>query len=161
MSGELRQQYELLLFPLFFLASGLLLVALPISYRLRQVEPQRNMRWLHSLLNHHQQLPAQLIEVHLISECSAESGQRLLGVMLFPVEAPVDDLLNAVAQRVEEGGNRQRREDNTHWLSVLASEEPNQALQSDGEARVECSQNARKQAIDQRAVDNAIDTHRR
>ena len=56
------------------------------------------MRWLHRFLHHGQQLLAQMVQVNLVAQRCAESGQNLGGVILAAIEALVNDRLDTLAQ---------------------------------------------------------------
>jgi hypothetical protein len=75
----------------------------PVWFVLAQ--PQRDMCWLHRLLDHREEVLAQLRQVHLAAQRGAESRHRASGIILAPVEAPVDDGLDAMAQGLEERGS--------------------------------------------------------
>src|SRR5260221_11400232 len=72
------------------------------SVMCRWTQPQRDMRGLHRLLHHGQQLLAQLVQVHLLPQGGAESGHGLGGVILATIEAPVNDPLDASTERLEQ-----------------------------------------------------------
>ncbi len=63
---------------------------------------------LHRLLNNPQQFPCQLVQLHLVAHRLPEGGQRLLCVILATVEAPVDELLNALTQGIEQGSDPEK-----------------------------------------------------
>jgi hypothetical protein len=46
-------------------------------------------------------LRSQFAQINLIAQCRAESGQQLFRIILLPVEAAINDGLNALAQRLE------------------------------------------------------------
>src|SRR5216683_6379482 len=79
-------------------------------------QPQRDMLWLHRLLYDHQQLLAQLVQVHLLAQRCTESCYDLGCIILPSVEAPVDDPLDATAQWLEQGVDGQRGNDQHHRL---------------------------------------------
>ena len=58
---------------------------------------QRDMRWLHRLLHHRQQVGAQVVQINLIAQGSAEGRQRLFGIILAPIKATVDQRLEPSA----------------------------------------------------------------
>ena len=53
------------------------------------------------------QLGRQGVEVDLVAEAGVERLDRAGGVVAAPVEAPVHGLLDAAADRLEQGGHRQ------------------------------------------------------
>jgi hypothetical protein len=56
-------------------------------------------------------MPAQLVQLDLVSQGSAEGAQSLLGIILASIKAPVDERLDAPSDWLKEGGNRQCRDD--------------------------------------------------
>ena len=77
----------------------------------RLPQPERDRSWLHGLLHHRQQLLAHLLQIKRLSQRGAEGSQRLFRIILAAIEAPINDMLEALAERLEERGNRQRRDD--------------------------------------------------
>ena len=67
----------------------------------RRTQPERNMRGLHRLLHHGQQVPAQLLQVDFLAQGSAERGHGLGGIILAAIEAPVNDPLDTSVERLE------------------------------------------------------------
>src|SRR5215211_6551540 len=63
-------------------------------------KPQRGLGRLHGLANDCQQVGGEGAEVDLVAQAGAECADRLGGVVLAPVEAAVDRLLDAVAGRL-------------------------------------------------------------
>src|SRR5436305_15281423 len=76
--------------------------------RCRWAHPERDMRWLHRLLDHGEQFLHQQVQVHFLAQGAAESCDGLDSVILTAIEATINDPLNAMAQRLEEGSNDQR-----------------------------------------------------
>ena len=74
---------------------------------------------------------AQLLQVHLVAQRRAKSCQRFGRVILLPVETAINQVLDAPAQRMEERGNGECRDDNYERLSSLRGEPPDQAFQPD------------------------------
>src|SRR5215217_1606600 len=62
-------------------------------------QPQRDVLRLHRLPDHTYQVIAQGVQVSLVSELGRESLQRLCGVVLPTVEAPIYEALDAMSQR--------------------------------------------------------------
>ena len=54
-------------------------------------QPERDMCGLHRLLDHCQQMLAQVIQIYLIPQGGAEGRRSLLGIIPAPIEAPVND----------------------------------------------------------------------
>ena len=73
----------------------------------RGLKPERDPGRLHGLVNDRQQLGGEGIEVDLVAQADAERFDRLGGVVLASVEAPVNRLLDAAAGRLEQGGHGQ------------------------------------------------------
>ena len=73
--------------------------------------PQGESCGLHRLLHHSKQLVVQLIQIHLLTKIRTEGGNGSGRVILAAIEAPVDDALQATAQRVEEGRYDEGRSD--------------------------------------------------
>ncbi len=86
------------------------------------------MHGLHRLLNDRDQVLAQLAQVHLIAQGGTKGLQRLSRIVLAAVEAAVNELLDASAQRLEQGSNRQRGGDDSHVIR-LADDATQQGLQ--------------------------------
>jgi hypothetical protein len=74
----------------------------------RRAQPQRGRR-LHHLVARGQQLGRQRVQVDLVAEQGAEPLGGPNRVVLAPVEAEVDRLLDATAGRLEQGGHGQGR----------------------------------------------------
>src|SRR5215472_7794421 len=118
-----------------------------VSFRLS--EPERDMRRLHRLVDHRQQMFAQLRQIYLLAQGSAEGGQRLLSVILAPIKAAIDQLLEATPHRQEEGKNCQRGDDQYGWIICrLPTEQLGQTLQPNDEACVQRCQQRRQRTID-------------
>ncbi len=78
---------------------------------LHWANPQGERSRLHRLLHHCQQLLAQLVQVHLLAQVRAKGCDSLGRIIPVAIETPVNALLNAMAQRLEEGINDQGRAD--------------------------------------------------
>src|SRR5947199_9441096 len=85
-------------------------------------QPQGDVHRLHRLLHDCYQVVAQGCQIHLIPQCSAESLQRPSCVILVAIEAPVNDLLKTVAERLEQRGYGEGRDHNSD--SVILMEHP-------------------------------------
>lgn len=72
-----------------------------------RAQPQRHMRWLHRLLHHCYQLLAELVEIDFAAQRGVERLQCPGGIVLATVEAPVNDVLNATAQGLEEDDDQE------------------------------------------------------
>jgi hypothetical protein len=64
-------------------------------------QPEGCLGWLHCLLNHREQTMLQLVQVNLIAQGSAKGCQRMGRVVSAPIEALVDETLNARTERLE------------------------------------------------------------
>jgi hypothetical protein len=82
---------------------------------------------LHRLLNHPQQFSRQCVEVGLVVDSGDKLLQHLFSIVFAAEEAPVDGILNAAAQRQEEGNNGQSRKNNGHGR--VASDRREETLQ--------------------------------
>ena len=58
------------------------------------------------LLHHRQQVSRQHLHLHFVPQPGAETRERAHRVIFAPLEAPVDERLDAPPQRLEEGGDR-------------------------------------------------------
>jgi hypothetical protein len=72
-------------------------------------KPEHDPGRLHGLVHDRQQLAAEGVEVDLVAQAGGERLDGLDGVVLAAVEAPVHDLLDAAAGRLEQGGHGQGR----------------------------------------------------
>src|SRR6266516_8063353 len=122
----------------------------------RRTQPQRDMRGLHRLLHDSQQLIAQLIQVYLLPQGDAESCHRLGGVILAAVEAPVNDPLDALAERLEQDIDRQGGDDDGDPI-VLADDATQKHLQANDQAHIDPRQDNRERAIHDRTTNEDID----
>ena len=88
-------------------------------------QPERDMRGLHRLLHDCHQVLAQRVEVHLTALPGAKRIQCLGGIVFVAIEAAVDNLLQAAAQRLEKRGDQQCRRDDEDGgrLTALALSE--------------------------------------
>jgi hypothetical protein len=86
-------------------------------------QPQGDMRRLHRLLHHRHQVLTQCCQVHFIAQSGAERFQRAGSIVLAAVEAAINDSLDAMAQRLGEGHDHQRRGDNHQGILLLLAEE--------------------------------------
>src|SRR5215211_3554283 len=73
----------------------------------RGAEPQGGLGGLHGLVDHAQQLGVQGGQVDLVAEADREGVHGAGGVVAAAVEAPVDQVLDPAAQRLEQGGGGQ------------------------------------------------------
>src|SRR6266404_5252270 len=82
----------------------------------RWTQPQGDVCRLHRLLYDRQQLLAQLVQVHLLAQRRAEGCYDLGRIVLATVEAAVNNALDVTAQRLEQGIDDQRGNDQRHRL---------------------------------------------
>src|SRR5215204_3252231 len=85
-----------------------LLVCLLIPGGCVGTQPQSDVLRLHRLPNRYHQIVAQSIEVRLVPELCGETLKSLPRIVLPPVEATVDERLNAPSQRVAQGCYHER-----------------------------------------------------
>src|ERR671910_2749539 len=78
-----------------------------LHHAIRWPQPERDVLWLHRVPHHGQDVAAQGVEVRIISKLGGELFEGLRRVVLVAVEAPVYELLHAVAQRIEQSGDHQ------------------------------------------------------
>src|SRR5262249_46160585 len=90
-------------------------------------QPERDMGWLHCLLHHCQHLLSQRVQVHLAPEGCVEVLKRLCRVVLAAIEAAVNECLDTLAHRLEEGRDGQRGEDNGDAV-ILVDDAPQERL---------------------------------
>ncbi len=80
----------------------------------------------------------QLVQVDFIAQCCTKSCQRSSRIILAPIEAAVDQCLDAPPQRVKQGSNGQRGDDNGHIIRV-ADEPTQESLRPDDQACISCA----------------------
>ncbi len=116
------------------------------------------MGWLHRLLHHDHQLLLQLLQVHLLTHRFTKGGERLGGIISATIGTPVNDGLEATAQRLEEGSNHQSRTDQDEWgLCHLRAKGSEYELRTKYQSSIGEGEDGGKQRIDQRAPDEHID----
>src|SRR5258707_15010136 len=99
------------------------------------------MRRLHCFLDDRYQMLAQLIEIDLIAQSRAESRESLGSVIFAPIEAAVDERLDAPSQRLEESCNHQcGGDDDQGLLGQTAGYATHQGLQGEDETDIESHQ---------------------
>src|SRR5690606_32526783 len=127
----------------------------PAGRTLRLAKPERDVSRLHRLLNHIDESNRQPVEIDLITKDAAEGRQHLLGVVLAPVEAPVDESLDARAQRLDQGGNYQGGDDDRQTIP-LAYEQAEDPFEHDHAAHVDRHARRRKGTVDQGPVEDNL-----
>jgi hypothetical protein len=60
-------------------------------------EPEPDLGRLHSLSNGSQYLGPQMVQVNLVLDRVAKSGHGFFGIVFGPIQAPVNELLEAAA----------------------------------------------------------------
>ena len=115
------------------------------------------MRGLHGLIDYCHQLLTYLFQVDLVAQRCTESCQRARCIILAPVEATVDGLLDAPSQGLEEGRNHQSGDDRHRRRLLLAGDDTKKLLQQHHEADVDTCEDYRERAVNQRAIDENID----
>ena len=86
-----------------------------------RLQPERDVFGLHGISNHGHEVVAEDIKVGFVAEPFAEGFERPSGVVLPPVEAAVYEALDAPAQWVEQGRDRESGDDHCElWLLLLA-----------------------------------------
>src|SRR5215210_3404969 len=114
-------------------------------------QPQRDVGWLHRAPNDPDEVVAQDVEIRLISKLGREALQRLYRIVLPTVEAAVDKTLDAVPQRVEQGGYSQGG-GNHHELGTLAGQSAEEQLEHDDAAEVEAREHRGERSVDEGTV---------
>jgi len=71
-------------------------------------QPERDIRWLHGLLDDGYQMLAQSCQVYFLAQGCTESCQRPSGIILASIETAVNNGLNAVSQALKESCNDER-----------------------------------------------------
>jgi hypothetical protein len=116
-------------------------------------KPERHRCWLHGLMHHSEQLIGQAVEVDLLAESGAERLDRLGGVVLASVKAPVDRLLDAATQWLEQRRHGQGGAGDGRARPV-ATEELSYHNDAGGIAQTE---DGGERRVDQGAVDEPVD----
>src|SRR5579884_2229770 len=111
---------------------------------------------LHRLFDHSKQLLTQLIQVHFSPQRRAKGFQRLLGIIFAPVEAPINEPLDALTKGLKQGSDDQRRADEDHAI-VWPEQTGEQGLSGEDQREVDDQQSRSEQAVDQRAIDDDVD----
>src|SRR6266702_1512163 len=120
--------------------------------------PERDMGWLHRLLDDGQQLLTQGAHIHLGAQRGTKGCHDLSCIILATIETAINDGLEEATQRLEEGGNHQRGADEDQGLlGEAAGHGTHQGLQGEDEANIEPHQQDGQTAIHQRAVDDNVD----
>ena len=94
------------------------------------------MCWLHRLLNDVEQVLTQLLQVHFLAQGGAEGCHGLGGIILAAIEAPVNNPLDALAQGLEEGRNRQGGDDDCD-IVILVDAAAQEVLQGNDTANID------------------------
>src|SRR5215218_3936157 len=118
-------------------------------------QPERQMHRLHRLGEHAEQLAVQAVDVHLVAQMGGEALERERGVVLVPVEAPVDHPLDPSARGPEQGRDRERRSGDCE-ARVLSQRVDDQLQHEDGQ-QVGGAEQRGEPAVDERAVDDDVD----
>src|SRR6266699_1718937 len=142
-------------FPFVFLIDSCQRSRFPLPGWFRWAQPQGDMGGQHGLLNDCQQLLTQLIQVDFLAQGGTEGSHYLRGIVLAAVETPVNQTLDATAERLEQPVNRQRGEDDGH-AAVMADDATQQRLQPNHQAHVDPRQDDRQRTIHQRTIDEHI-----
>ena len=90
---------------------------------------------MHRLLDDGRELAGERSEIDLVAHAGPESGERPGRVVLTAVEAPVDDRLDASAQRLEERRDQQRGDDDRD-VALLAGGRAEERLKPNDAAQV-------------------------
>src|SRR5579859_3098429 len=126
------------------------------SFMAGRAHPERDIFRLHRLFDHRQEMLAQLRQVNLVAQRCTECCYRAGSIILTAIEAMIDDGLNAVTQRLEDGRNHQGG-DHDGNVAIGVDDAAQEGLQSDDAAEVNQGQYDCERAIDQRAIDEQVD----
>src|SRR5260221_3437766 len=85
------------------------------------LQPERDMRRTHRLLDGAEQVVGQVLQLHLTAQPITEGSERARRVVLPAIEAPVDERLEAAAQRLKECGDDERGEDDEEGRLLFAA----------------------------------------
>ncbi len=116
------------------------------------LEPDTDTLRLQRLSHHPRQFRSQHVHIRLIPRGERKLRQHLLRVVLLAVEAAVDPILDAAAQRAEERGNRQGREHDGK-LRLLPRRRLEDALEQDHTAQEDQRQQRGSDRVEQRLAD--------
>ncbi len=76
-----------------------------------RLQPKTHLVRLHGLLDHIQHGCGQAFDVRLVLRGKGKLRQCLLSIVLLPEKPAVDESLDAVTQRIDQGSDRQGGED--------------------------------------------------
>src|SRR5215210_3963472 len=111
---------------------------------------------LHSLPDDFQQIVAQGIQIYLVPQAATESRQDAGRVVLAPVKTTIYEILEATPQRIEQGGDGERGDDDRE-LRLASRERAEDVLQRDDASEVDQHQRRCQSPVNQGAVDYYID----
>src|SRR5438105_409949 len=98
----------------------------------------------------------QLVEVHLVADGPTERSQNSGRIISTTVESSVNQTLDALAQRLEQRGNRERRPDDGQ-VGGLAGNGADKLLEKDNTEEVDRDERCGERAVDQRAPNDQVD----
>jgi hypothetical protein len=108
------------------------------------------------VVDQRQQLGRQGVQVHLVAEAGAEPLDGQGCVVLAPVEAQVDRLLDAAAGRLEQGGHGQGGRGHRPARRPLA-DPAGQLPQGQDQPGIDSAEERGEQPVDQCPVDQPVD----
>ena len=114
---------------------------------------------LHGLVDNAPQVVAERVEIDLIAQTGAERLEPAHRVVLAPEEAAVDAGLDPAPRGLEQRGDGERRaRDGEPAASRQAAEDE---LQQQHAAEIRARERRRQRAVDERPVDDHVDSYRR
>src|SRR5258708_16895178 len=95
-----------------------------------------------------------MLQIHLITQCRTEMSNSARGIIFTPVEPPINRLLKATVQGLEQRCNDQCRTYDCHIIATCESTE--ERLQSHNDSKVQAGEQHCQRTIDQRAINKRI-----
>ena len=114
------------------------------------------MGWLHRLLHDSEQVLAQLAQIHFIAQRCTERLHGPGRIILATVETPVNDTLNSMTQRLEQGRDHQCGGDNDQGILLLVEKAAYQGTEAEHKASVNQGQDHGQAGIHKRATNEDI-----
>jgi len=112
---------------------------------------------LHRLLDYCFQALCQSVQVNFIAQVGTEGFECADCIVLASVKAPVNSVLNAMTQWLEERSNQQRGANDYQWgVQDLSGQPVHERLQTNDTTEVDYGQQYRQRTIDKRAMDDDI-----
>ncbi len=119
-------------------------------------QPQRDVRRLHGLLDHGQEVVRERAEIDVVPQARREVLERFGRVVFVAVETAIDRALDPAAERLKQRRDRQCRHDQRQ-RGALRRECTGDLLQQDYAPEVDGAKYGRERAVDQRTIDDDVD----